>query len=232
MYHSVTVNGPVDYLTIRAADLEQQLQYLHEQGYTTISTQQLIDHQYAQQPLPPKSVLLTFDDGYHDNYTLLYPLLVKYRMKALVFLVASLVRQTGQVSSEDKFMSEEQLREMDAGVVEFGLHTFNHSSYREMTATQIAEDIDQCRALLQKMRVPVMPVLAYTYGAYPKNGQPWRAMTQVLKGKNIRLAFRIGNRLNQFPVKEPYVVQRIDIRGNESFRQFQKKLKRGGRILF
>jgi peptidoglycan/xylan/chitin deacetylase (PgdA/CDA1 family) len=163
---------------------------------------------------------------------LLYPLLVKYRMKALIFLVASLVRQSGQADKEDKFMSDAQLREMEADIIEFGLHSYDHSSYREMTAVQIAEDIDQCRHLLQKMQVPVMPVLAYTYGAYPKSGQPWRAMTQVLKEKNIRLAFRIGNRLNQFPVKEPYVVQRVDIRGNESFRQFQKKLRRGGRILF
>src|SRR4051794_39949348 len=96
MYHSVTASGPVDYLTIRAADLEQHLQYLQQEGYTTISTQQLLDCQYARQPLPPKPVLLTFDDGYHDNFTLLYPLLVKYRMKALIFLVASLVKQTGQ----------------------------------------------------------------------------------------------------------------------------------------
>lgn len=231
MYHKVTAAGPVDYLTIRAADLDRQLQYLLEQGYTTISARQLIDCQYHRQSLPPKPVLLTFDDGYHDNFTLLYPMLVKYRMRAIIFLVASLVRQSGQACEELKFMSEEQLRQMDAGLVEFGLHSFDHSSYREMTSQQIAADIDRCRTLLQKMQLPIAPVLAYTYGAYPKNGNDWNAMVEVLKEKDIRLAFRIGNRINAFPVKEPFVVQRVDIRGNESFRQFRRKLKYGGRML-
>jgi hypothetical protein len=53
---------------------------------------------------------------------------------------------------------------------------------------------------------------------------------QVLKEKDLRLAFRIGNRINRLPVKEPFVVQRIDIRGDETFRRFQRKLKWGGKI--
>jgi peptidoglycan/xylan/chitin deacetylase (PgdA/CDA1 family) len=227
MYHRVTETEPVDYLTIHADDLDQQLQYLQEKGYTTISTQQLIDYQYGHQPLPPKPVLLSFDDGYHDSFTLLYPRLVKYGMKATIFLVPSLVRQTGQSYPELKFMSEEQLRQMDPAIIEFGLHSFDHSSYKEMTAPQIAADIDQCRAFFKKIRITVLPILAYTYGAYPKTGEPWKALAQVLKDKGIRLAFRIGNRINRLPVKEPFVVQRIDVRGNETFRHFRKKLRWG-----
>ena len=230
MYHKVTEGEPEDNMTIRSLDLDRQLQCLLEQGYTTISTQQLIDYQYGQEPLPAKPVLLTFDDGYHNNFTLLYPLLQKYRMRATIFLVASFVWQAGQTPGELKFMSEDQLRQMDNSLIEFGLHTFDHSSYKEMTAAQIAADIDQCRAMLQKMQVPFAPVLAYTYGAYYKKGEPWNAMVQVFREKGIRLAFRIGNRINNLPVKEPFVVQRIDIRGNETLDRFQKKLKRGGKM--
>ena len=75
-------------------------------------------------------------------------------------------------------------------------------------------------------------MLAYTYGAYPKKGAARQNLLQVLKQKDIQLAFRIGNRLNHLPVKDPFVVQRIDIRGNESFQQFRKKLLRGGRRFF
>lgn len=230
MYHKVTEGEPEDNMTIRSADLDRQLQCLQEQGYTTISAQQLIDYQYGRQPLPSKPVLLTFDDGYHNNFTLLYPLLQKYRMRATIFLVASFVRQAGQVHEELKFMSEEQLRQMDNSLIEFGLHTFDHSSYKEMTPAQIAADIDRCREMLQKMQVPVAPVLAYTYGAYHKKGAPWKAMVQVFREKDIRLAFRIGNRINHLPVKEPFVVQRVDIRGNETLPQFQRKLKLGGKM--
>src|SRR5882757_4320849 len=170
MYHRVTDNESVDYLTIRAADLDRQLRCLQEEGYTTISARQLLDHQYDRQPLPAKPILLTFDDGYHDNFTLLYPLLTGYRMKATIFLVPSFIRQTGQSYPELKFMSEEQLRQMDPALVEFGFHSYDHSNYKNMTAAQVADDIDQCKALLAKLRLPVAPVLAYTYGAYSKNG--------------------------------------------------------------
>jgi peptidoglycan/xylan/chitin deacetylase (PgdA/CDA1 family) len=229
MYHRVTETEPVDYLTIRAEELDRQLQYLQEKGYTTVSAQQLIDCQYQGRPLPPKPVLLTFDDGYQDSFTLLYPMLVKYGMKATIFLVPSLVRLTGQSYPDQKFMTEEQIRQMDPAIVQFGLHSFDHSSYKEMTAAQISADIDQCKAFFERIRVAVRPILAYTFGAYPKTGEPWKALVQVLKEKDIRLAFRIGNRINRLPVKEPFVVQRIDIRGDETFRRFQRKLKWGGK---
>ncbi len=230
MYHQVTEEGPVDYLTIRRAHLEQQLQYLQRQGYTTISAQQLINHQYHGQALPARPVLLTFDDGYYNNYTLLYPLLLKYGMKATIFLVASLVGRSGQPDAEQKYMCEEQLRGMDPALVEFGLHTYSHRNYKEMTTGQIADDIDQCKALLQQLQVPFTPILAYTYGAYPKKGDRWHEMKTVLQQKELQLAFRIGNRINRLPLKEPFVAQRVDIRGNESFSRFRRKLHWGGKM--
>ncbi len=80
------------------------------------------------------------------------------------------------------------------------------------------------------MQIPFTPVLAYTYGAYPKKGAPWHEMKAVLKEEALQLAFRIGNRINRLPLKEPFVAQRIDIRGNESFGRFRRKLKYGGKI--
>ena len=232
MYHMVTDKEAVDYLTIRAADLDRQLQYIQQQGYTTISMQQLVDYQLRQAPLPEKPVLLTFDDGYRDNFTLLYPLLVKYRMKATIFLVASLIPRTGMPDPEKKYMPEDQLRQMDPGIIGFGLHSYDHSNYKEMTAEQIAVDIDKCKVLLQQMNISFTPVLAYTYGAYHKAGAAKEAMIQVLQQKDLCIAFRIGNRINALPLKNPFIVQRIDIRGNESFGRFRRKLKRGGRLLF
>jgi len=230
MYHRVTEENPSDFLTIRLADLDRQLQCIRDDGYTTISAQQLINHQYSGQPLPAKPVLLTFDDGYYDNFTLLYPLLLKYGMKATIFLIASQIPRSGQPDTEKKFMPEDLLRQMDPAIIEFGLHTYSHKSYTEMSTGQIADDIDQCKTLLQQLRIPVAPVLAYTYGAYPKRGMAWQEMTEVFRQKGIQLAFRIGNRINRLPLKEPFVAQRIDIRGNESFRRFMRKLRWGGKM--
>lgn len=230
MYHRVTEENPPDFLTVCLADLERQLQCLRDEGYTTISAHQLIEHQYHRQPLPAKPVLLTFDDGYYDNFTLLYPLLLKYGMKATIFLIASQIPRSGQPHPQRKFIPEEQLRQMDPAVIEFGLHTYSHNSYTEMTTGQIADDIDQCKSLLHQLKIPFAPVLAYTYGAYPKRGAAWQEMVAVFRQKGIQLAFRIGNRINRLPLKEPFVVQRVDIRGNESFQRFRRKLRWGGKM--
>ena len=64
-------------ISLRSADLEAQLQYLQENGYETIFFEDLSHLEQYEKP-----VILTFDDGYDDNYTVLYPLLEKYQTKA------------------------------------------------------------------------------------------------------------------------------------------------------
>ena len=72
-----------EHLFVRPAELEQQLQYLSENGYETIFFEDLAHLERYEKP-----VILTFDDGYDDNYTLLLPLLQKYHMKATIFMIA------------------------------------------------------------------------------------------------------------------------------------------------
>lgn len=81
MYHDVT-DGPTsdNPMVVTTEKLEGDLCWLKENGYHTILPQELT----AGEPLPEKPVLLTFDDGYVSNYRLLFPLLQKYQMKAVI----------------------------------------------------------------------------------------------------------------------------------------------------
>ena len=84
MYHAVGDDcWGEEHLFVRPAELEQQLQYLSENGYETIFFEDLAHLERYEKP-----VILTFDDGYDDNYTLLLPLLQKYHMKATIFMIA------------------------------------------------------------------------------------------------------------------------------------------------
>lgn len=83
MYHSMLRNGSGEY-TISPETFEEDLRYLKDNGYTTIYMQDLLDYINKQVPLPEKPIMLTFDDGYYNNYLYAYPLAKKYESKIVI----------------------------------------------------------------------------------------------------------------------------------------------------
>lgn len=226
MYHSVSGNGYTDALTIDSGQLELHFQYLGAKGYQTILLSELIAYYEHRRPLPPNPVLITFDDGFRNNYLLAYPLAEKYQVKINFFLVPSFIKSG--IYREETCMNEEDIRRLNPSLVEVGLHSYTHSSYAELNPSRIATDIDDCLASLKDMKIPFQPCLAYPYGAYPRRkGYDQTRLFQILEEKGVRLAFRIGNRINRLPLRRPFLIQRLDIKGNESFRRFQASLAFG-----
>lgn len=226
LYHKVSNNGQRDYLTVTQEDLDRQFRFLVQQGYTPLLLSDLVKHVRSKTTLPAKPVLITFDDGYRDNYTTMYPVLKKYGLKANIFLVPAFIEQ-GQTTA-DTYLTPGDLQAMDAGLVEYGLHTYDHKNYKQLTLPEIAEDLEKCRGYLQQKKIAYQDCLAYPYGSFPKrNPVKRRRFLQTLAKNRIVLAFRIGNRLNAIPLSRSLVIQRLDIRGDESFEVFKRKLQKG-----
>ena len=102
-----------------------------------------------------------------------------------------------------------------------------------MSVEEMAEDIDNCYKVLEGNKIPYIKVLAYPFGAYPKKDKDRKAgMKRLFQDKGLLLALRIGNRINHWPLPDPYEVKRIDIKGNENFMTFKIKLKKGRKKLF
>lgn len=221
MYHKVSPNDHFDFLTVTSSNLEEQFQFLKQQGYTSILLSELVKHVREGSPLPEKPVLITFDDGYRDNYTVMYPLLLKYGLKANIFLVPTFLQQ-------DTYLQVDDLLAMDPNVVEYGLHSFDHKSYKRLSRREIEQDITQTREMLTKLDIPFQQCLAYPYGAFPKRN-PFKLISffRTLAAKQIALAFRIGNRLNPLPIYHPLLIQRLDIRGEDSIQTFEQKVRKG-----
>ena len=183
--------------------------------------------------LPDRPVLITFDDGYLNNLEVAYPLLQKYQFKAVIFIPTAFI---GTEILQDGYptlhMNIEQLKKMDPSLIEFGLHSHFHKNYEEITLQDIEKDLDICLNILNSHQIPFVPALAYPYGARPKLDIVLKQMKELLKRKGIKVAFRIGNKVNSFSPADFYELKRIDIIGNDSFRAFKTKLKKGRIKLF
>lgn len=151
MYHHVRPGAGM--IATTPEHFEDQLRWLAKNGYTTLTTGQFARHLQGE-GVPSKSVLLTFDDGYLDNWVYAYPLLKKYGFKATVFLVTSWVHggpprpclgQEGLPDTPEHRACEaliergrsdqvalrwSEVRAMqDSGLIEFHSHTHTHTRW-------------------------------------------------------------------------------------------------------
>ena len=226
MYHSVSADGYRDDLTVSKEQLEEHFQYLRRKGYSPIGLSELIGYHRDKTPLPSKPVLITFDDGFKDNYLVAYPLAKAYGIKINLFLVPAFMLRGAY--RDLPCMGVQEISQMDPAFVEIGLHSFTHQSYAELSPAQADADIEVCKRYMDEQGIRYQPCLAYPYGAYPREkGYHRTTLFDILDKEGIILAFRIGNRLNRLPLRNRFVIQRCDIRGDGSFRRFRWALRMG-----
>jgi peptidoglycan/xylan/chitin deacetylase (PgdA/CDA1 family) len=223
MYHKVDVER-TDMLTVTALQLEEQLVFLQNSGYQIVTIKNLLSGLRWK----PKSVLITFDDAYQNNLTYAYPILKKYNVCATIFVPSKYI---GGGSDWDvlpePLMSVETLQNLDDSIYDLALHTHSHPNLGNLSVDQIGREIEQNIAFFEQHNLSYIPVLAYPYGRRPKSAAAREAMHKTLTNLNIRLGFRIGNRLNSWPLARPFDIERIDVRGTDSLEAFKRKLKWG-----
>ena len=156
MYHAVgdEIWGYSD-LFVSAAGMEAQLQYLQENGYETIWFSDLAHIEEYEKP-----VILTFDDGYDDNYTVLYPLLKQYQAKATIFVI-------GNAMGSPHKMTREQVYELAAsGLVSIQSHTYTHGNLSAMDEAALRQEMELSNAALAAATGQIPYVLCYPEGKY------------------------------------------------------------------
>lgn len=150
MYHSVVQDYGTDNPYVISSQLmEEDLAYLQDQGYTTLFMDDLIQFVYQGTALPEKPILLTFDDGYLDNYSDLFPLLEEYQMKAVVCLIGTELLEQPEPLLHS-YLSYDMVQEMSAsGLVDFQCHTydFHSSNGREGSKPLEGESVSDYQAL-------------------------------------------------------------------------------------
>jgi len=224
MYHNITEQASmIDKLTVDVNSLEKQFEYLVKQGYQTHFLSDLEN----KTTLTGKNLIITFDDVTKNQLLYAIPLLKKYKLKATFFIpFAYIGKFDAWNNSTESIMSVEELKQIEP-FFELGFHSYYHRKYAELTPDEIDEDFKLCFESVQKNGLKVHYSLAYPYGNFPKKETEKNCFFDKLKSHKITYGFRIGNRINNFPFENPFEINRIDIKGNESFLKFKLKIKFG-----
>ena len=222
MYHKVSRDSEDEH-TVSTSRLEQQLRWLREEKFrfTTIDA-------ILRGGLPERPVLVTFDDAYVSTFEFARPILRALNVPAVVFVPTAFI---GRTSSWDRdarpLMDAAQLRTLAENGFELALHSHRHDNYDRLTAAQCRADVLESFSTLQQLGLTFALALAYPFGGRPRDINSRLAMQTALRRCGVQLAFRVGNRINQLPLAEPLEIQRLSIRGDETWGAFQRKITWG-----
>ena len=133
--------------------------YLKNHHYKVLPLGEVVDAIKAGKHLPFKSVVITFDDGYEDNYTEAYPILKKYGFTATIFLISDSINTDG-------FLKLEQIRDMLAHNINFGAHTRTHAYLPGVSTQQRRDEIFGSKKILEEQLGVKISNFAYPTGGF------------------------------------------------------------------
>ena len=157
-YHMV--NSMFISLAVEPSDFDWQMKYLVDHGYHSITPDELYAFLAGKGSLPDRPVLITFDDGYVDNYTNAYPILKKYDLKATIFIV------TGFVSNRKGYLTWDQLREMEQNGITAQSHTVTHAPLPELPDDRIREELVESKRKAEAELGHPVEYIAYPTGVH------------------------------------------------------------------
>ncbi len=237
-YHKIGVpprGSKLGELWVSPEKFRAQIKFLLKNGYTTLLFSDLKKLRAAGTALPEKSVLITFDDGYENNYLDAWPILRELGAKANIFVVFNTI---GKVNLWHNPASEpwvnmatlEQLREMqDSGVMEYGSHTMNHPHLSALKPEDAAWEMTESKRQLESAFAREMCAFAYPYGdgAYA----PEIRKKALEAGYIFDFSFRQGK--TPWPwERETATIDRLFIRGGDNNWDLSLQLSRGASRLF
>ena len=157
-YHSVDPSEANEVI-ISPDKLKQELQYIKDSGYTTLTMTEVYNYLLNNKPIPEKSILITFDDGYMDNYTNAFPILKELNMKATIFLISGGI-------DNGYYLSKDQIKEMSNYGIDFQSHTVNHKYLDQLSYEQQLKEVTESREAIKKITKKDVIAIAYPYGNY------------------------------------------------------------------
>lgn len=193
-------------LTVTAAQLAEQIAWLRDNGYTTITLAQLAAALLDSADLPEKPVALTFDDGYADAYEVAAPTLAQSGMVGTFFLISGRMDQPG-------YLSWTQAAELARAGMEIGNHSATHPDLTALDRTAQQAEIEAAATAIEAAVGARPQAFCYPLGRYTLT------TVALLKETGHRVAVTTRDGTVQYG-RYPYALRRVRVRGSTTLRTF------------
>ncbi|GER93561.1 xylanase [hot springs metagenome] len=243
MYHHINPHKG-DMVTVTPEVFEGQMEFLHKSRYRTLKIDDLLDVINGKLIIKEKSVVVTFDDGWLDNYVYAYPVLKRYKINAAIFLITDRVEMASNIvrSQESKIKGQEitipahsesknliangqshkvsinwdMAKEMqDSGLVEFYSHTKSHAKCDRLSEKELWEELHESKKIIEEKLSKPCPYLCWPYGKHNE------IAVQIAKDIGYKAIFTTRHGVVE-KNPNPFSIKRIVVKDNIAW--FKKRM--------
>lgn len=221
MYHSISDSK--NFFSVAPKEFERQIEWLIEKKYNIVSLEKLLEF-LKNKSIPPRTVVITFDDGYQDNYLTAYPLLKKFKIPATIFISTDMVSTSVMAKNEEEFkiLDWSELGVMkESNLVEIGAHGQTHKKLTHLSPKEVEDELKQSKKILEEKTKSEVEFLAYPSGKF-------NSEIKLVAGKYYKLALTVEPGAVTLD-SEPMELKRNSIDSQVGFSQFKYVIKHGRR---
>jgi peptidoglycan/xylan/chitin deacetylase (PgdA/CDA1 family) len=211
LYHRIDISPIKSRYYVTPEKFEAQLKLLHEWEYTTITTRMLIQAITQGAELPPRPLLITFDDGHLDNYTIAFPIMQKYGFTGVLYIVYNYI-------DADQYMNVDQILEMHNAGWEVGSHSLNHFDLTKLDDDKKRAEIVESREVLQELLGFPIETFAYPFGTKDGSVLDYVHFAGYIGAMGASGYTPAQGKWNLF------YLQRVEIKGSEDAKTFTRFL--------
>jgi peptidoglycan/xylan/chitin deacetylase (PgdA/CDA1 family) len=167
-YHSIDDSGSV--ISTPAHKFREQMQTLQDRQFNIIPLNNLVNLMRNRQPLPGRTAVITFDDGFKNFYLKAYPILREFGYSATVFLVPGYIGKTSKWNTILRGMPVldllewSQIKEMANEGIDFGAHSMSHEALAKLSLEEARQEIIKSKSAIEENIDHNVTIFCYPYG--------------------------------------------------------------------
>ena len=210
-------------LIIRQSDFDEQMKYLHDEGFTTLTMEEFRQWHDGEKEFPEKTCVITFDDGDYCVYYYAYPVLKKYGLAGTVFCIGrNILEDTPEYDPDkedaDHYIGEDVINSVREEYPRFEFESHTYDMHNRIKGKKPAESFtyEQIMNDCSRMDKFGCSYLAYPWGTYSET------MQKALKDSGYKIAFTYRPFYYAYRSDDPYAVNRVKISGLTTIEEFKR----------